>query len=254
MARPGQPDGTDPLSDRGAPQLAGILALGAIAWIVAYWMWPTGGAQEPQTSMSRATDADLTDPSVDDPNGVELMLPEPQPDPDPVPDPDPEPDNQGDTDAQADDTGEGDGEGAAIEPPTYRIHTVAAGGETLQDISRIYYNTTSKWRAIARMNGHSVDPNRLFPGTEGKVPRDPDNVQGLPMDDELPPAEPEVEYTEYIVSRNASLWTIAKSLYGSGVKWTVIRDANRDLVGSEGGLLRPGMVLRIPPPSGDAGG
>ncbi|MEM1423328.1 MAG: LysM peptidoglycan-binding domain-containing protein [Planctomycetota bacterium] len=100
------------------------------------------------------------------------------------------------------------------------------------------------------MNGHAVDPNRLLPGTEVKVPRDPDNVQGASMDDGEPDPEPETTHTDYIVSKDDSLWTIAKALYGSGVKWTVIRDANRDLVGDQGQRLRPGMVLKIPPPPG----
>ncbi len=230
------------MSDRGAPKIAGLLALGAVVWVIAFWVWPNGDAAEPPTSLTQAG------PGTE-PVGVPHESPGEHDPVDPVPvvsiDPgiDDQPGNEGDDSSNG------------VEPPIYRIHVVEPGGQTLQEISKQYYGTFNYWRAIARMNGHSVDPNRLLPGTEVKVPRDPENVQGLSSDDEgdpdLPAPEPETQYTEYIVSRNDSLWTIAKALYGSGVKWTVIRDANRELVGNEGQKLRPGMILRIPPPPGN---
>ncbi|GAB4546958.1 MAG: hypothetical protein Tsb0013_06300 [Phycisphaerales bacterium] len=235
------------MSDRGAPHLAGVLALGAIAWIVGYWLWPTPSPENPATSITKTpsqsgpgTESDgVSDPvkPVDLQTGVETTTP------DWVTAVDPD-------DAQPEVT---ETTPPGVEPPTYRIHIVAPGGETLQQISKRYFGTFDEWRAIARMNGHSVDPNRLTPGTEVKVPLDPDNVQGTPVDPDgdTPDPEPETQYTEYIVSRNDSLWTIARALYGEGTKWTVIRDANREIVGDQGERLRPGMVLKIPPPPGD---
>lgn len=231
------------MSDRGAPHFAGLLALILVVWIAFYWLTPRPGSSppEPDVSINRGGEPDdaSSDESIDDQS--EDAIPTPVDD---------DPTDAADNPDQAD-----DGHRLTVEPPTYRIHVVAPGGETLQDIAKRYYGSYARWRAIARANGHSVDPNRLLPGTEVKVPLDPDNVQGLPLDDDGgaidPDPEPEVAYTEYIVSRNDSLWTIAKALYGSGAKWRVIRDANRDLVGEEGEKLRPGMVLRIPPPPGN---
>jgi len=51
---------------------------------------------------------------------------------------------------------------------------------------------------------------------------------------------------EVVVARGASLWRIARRLYGSGVAYTVIFAANRDRI-RDPDLIYPGQVFAIPP-------
>jgi nucleoid-associated protein YgaU len=234
------------MSDRGAPQFAGILALLAIVFVVVYWIVPAGDPRPP-------IDVEPASTSTDDPPAIDESDDEPVDDPTPDPAPVETLDDE-DLAALDDDAGEGDADDApAVVAPVFREFTIRPPGMTLEEVSLEVYGTRRHWRAIARMNGHSLDPNRVRPGQVIKIPRDPENVQGVPAEgaDEGDTPAPEPAYTEYIVSRDDTLWDIAKALYGSGVKWTVIRDANRELVGDDGSRLRAGMVLRIPPPQGD---
>lgn len=52
--------------------------------------------------------------------------------------------------------------------------------------------------------------------------------------------------TAYTVVKGDCLWNIAKKFYGSGSKYTVIYNANRDVVGGNPNLIYPGQVLTIP--------
>lgn len=51
--------------------------------------------------------------------------------------------------------------------------------------------------------------------------------------------------TTYTVRKGDSLYSIAKSVYGTSSSWTKIRDANLAIVG-EKGIVKEGQVLRIP--------
>jgi len=95
------------------------------------------------------------------------------------------------------------------------------------------------------------------PGVEG---HDADRSWGAPASGDHPLAssvradpdplaapEPEPQPRRYVVQANDSLYSIARDLYGRGTLWRRIRDANRDLVGSDGELIRPGQTLIIPP-------
>lgn len=50
----------------------------------------------------------------------------------------------------------------------------------------------------------------------------------------------------YTVVKGDCLWNIAKKFYGDGSKYTVIYDANKDVVGGNPNLIYPGQVLTIP--------
>lgn len=50
----------------------------------------------------------------------------------------------------------------------------------------------------------------------------------------------------YTVVRGDCLWNIAKRFYGNGAKYTVIYNANRDVIGGNPNLIYPGQVLTIP--------
>jgi LysM repeat protein len=56
------------------------------------------------------------------------------------------------------------------------------------------------------------------------------------------PSSPE----KYTVVKGDCLWNIAKKYYNDGSKYTVIYNANKDIVGANPNLIYPGQVLTIP--------
>ena len=50
----------------------------------------------------------------------------------------------------------------------------------------------------------------------------------------------------YTVVKGDCLWNIAKKFYGNGSKYTLIYNANKDVVGGNPNLIYPGQVLTIP--------
>jgi nucleoid-associated protein YgaU len=50
----------------------------------------------------------------------------------------------------------------------------------------------------------------------------------------------------YTVRPGDSLSKIAKALLGDAKKWRQLYEANKDVVGSNPDLIRPGQVLKIP--------
>lgn len=50
----------------------------------------------------------------------------------------------------------------------------------------------------------------------------------------------------YTVAKGDCLWNIAKKFYGNGSKYTVICNANQDVIGGNPNLIYPGQVLTIP--------
>jgi nucleoid-associated protein YgaU len=54
------------------------------------------------------------------------------------------------------------------------------------------------------------------------------------------------EVNTAIVSRGDSLWRISRRVYGSGMRYTVIYDANEDQIRNRD-LIYPGQVFVLPP-------
>lgn len=48
----------------------------------------------------------------------------------------------------------------------------------------------------------------------------------------------------HTVRTGDSLWTIARTVYGSGSKWTLLYDANRELI-QDPSRIYPGQVLTL---------
>jgi len=53
--------------------------------------------------------------------------------------------------------------------------------------------------------------------------------------------------SNYTVQPGDTLYSIAQRAYDDGNKWQIIYDANKQVIGSDPNLLRPGEVLYIPP-------
>ena len=230
----------------GVSRLPWLILFLVVLWIVVFWMTPAQSTPQDEDVRIRfdALDAASLQQTRAD-REVEIVRVEPAP---PVDDrlerlsvfEEVMPEELGD---------EGETGDLRIIPPTSRVY-VSQEGETMQSISQKFYGTPAHWRAIARMN--NVDPNRLRPGTRLLIPVDPRNVQGLPVEEvaeateDAPPAPPpEPAYTEYIVVSGDTLSGISRALYGRASLWMRIRDANPDI---DPNRLRPGTVLKIPPP------
>jgi nucleoid-associated protein YgaU len=62
-----------------------------------------------------------------------------------------------------------------------------------------------------------------------------------------PPApEPEPQFESYVVQPGDSLSRIALRFYGKSSLWSLIFEANQNILSSPG-LIRPGQELKIPP-------
>lgn len=126
-------------------------------------------------------------------------------------------------------------------PPTFDLYPIEPG-DTAQSISRKRWGTSAHWRAVLRANP-LTDFSRIKPGQTIKVPRDPDNVQGVVV-------EPETDaFVEYTVAPGDTLSAIAAARYGKSSLWRRILDANRDKLNDDATNLRPGMKLKVPSPT-----
>ncbi len=132
----------------------------------------------------------------------------------------------------------------AVVPPQFTEHTVQRG-ETFASIARKYYGNSRLSGAIARANPF-VDPERLRPGRVIRVPKDPDNIQGVPAEPPTPQPPATATYSEYTVQRGDTLSGIAQRLYGDPSLASIIYQANRSSLRSEDDI-KIGQVLKIPP-------
>ena len=255
-----------------ATRIALLLLLVLIAWMLGYWLTPPGPAAS--TDRHRAGGAgpavtfdpidSLAPGVVDAEHGVSPGVPgSAEQDP---------PAGEGGANASRPATGVSDGaeEGSVeqapvgtgvtpedtaapeIIPPEFILHTVVSG-DTPNSISQQYYGTSRRWDAILRANPMQDLHRRLRVGMVIRVPKDPDNVQGVPRDggETGGGSAPELEYLEYRVKSGDTLTEIAQTIYGRASFWTLIRDANPE-VGRDGTRLRSGMTLHIPPkPAGE---
>ena len=151
----------------------------------------------------------------------------------------------------------GAGGGVRVIPPEFDSYVVREG-DTPNRISRRLYGTDRYWSAILRANPLRDLHRGLRVGMTIRVPRDPENVQGVVVDSAGERVEGQGDsggageaggpaFVEYTVRRGDTLTEIAARVYGSASRWTLIRDANRDKTGPDGTRIRPGMVLRLPP-------
>ncbi len=91
---------------------------------------------------------------------------------------------------------------------------------------------------IEAVLGQLIAQNRRFLAAAEAPPIEP------PI--EPPPEPPPADVETYTVQPGDSLSKIALRFYGKASLWPLIFEANRDVLDSPG-LIRPGMVLKIPP-------
>ncbi len=131
------------------------------------------------------------------------------------------------------------------------VHVVEKG-DTLGEISKLHYGTTTKWKDIVKANP-GIDAEALKVGTRLILPGKPVADAGSkPHGDATrpapaagtPAAAPELASGEYYtVQKGDLLATIAKKQLGSAARWQEILDANP---GINPNNLRLGQKLRLP--------
>ncbi|MCE7973575.1 MAG: LysM peptidoglycan-binding domain-containing protein [Leptolyngbya sp. PLA1] len=207
----------------GSARLATGLLLLAGLWIFVYWWWPsappvTFAGPETSGAAEHVQRPDGESPPAPEGGSQAPEVPAPEPSraerPEPVP--------------------------PAVIPPEFFDHTVAKG-ETLEDISKRYFGTTRHAGAIARSNP-LLSPANIREGRVIRVPRDPENIQGIPTVPEAPaPAG-----RTYVVKAGDSLSKISKAMYGTTRHARLIFEANRDQLKDEDSISL-GQTLVIPP-------
>jgi LysM repeat protein len=168
-----------------------------------------------------------------------------------------------------------------VEKPRFRDYTIRKGDTSFEAIAaRPEVYGDRRLASALRDANPFVSPDRLMVGrTVIRVPIDPANVSGrvvtLPpprspdvvvkppaLPDRAPPAvkppaAPVVPAagpvvpaaaptTVYVVAGGDTLSGIAKKHYGKSALWTIILDANQDVL-DDPAKLKAGMKLRIPP-------
>lgn len=122
----------------------------------------------------------------------------------------------------------------------YRFYTWQSG-DTWQSVADRYYADAGGLERLQRANeGRS----RMAPGERILVQAvDLDAAQGTSPAAARPARAGSA--TTYVVEDGDSLWVIADRVYGQGIRWKEIFEANRDQLASKDDL-RVGQVLRIP--------
>ena len=105
-------------------------------------------------------------------------------------------------------------------------------GDSLFSIAQQAYGDGNQWQRIYDANKQVIgdDPNLIRPGEVLYIP-------------ELVPTPG----SNYTVQPGDSLFSIAQQAYGDGNQWQKIYDANKQVIGNDPNLIRPGEVLYIPP-------
>jgi LysM repeat protein len=107
-------------------------------------------------------------------------------------------------------------------------------GDTLSSIAQQAYGDSNQWEVISNAN-NITDPNLIYAGQVLYIPT-------------LTSASP-TPGSNYTVQQGDTLSEIAQKAYGDANQWQTIYNypANKQVIGSNPNVLRPGEVLFIPP-------
>ena len=104
-------------------------------------------------------------------------------------------------------------------------------GDTLSAIASRLYGNAGKYPVIFEANLEVIkDPNLIYPGQILRIIKPP--VGQAPSD-------------TYTVKPGDTLSKIAKQFYGDARKYSIIFEANRDIL-KDPNIIHPGQILRIP--------
>jgi nucleoid-associated protein YgaU len=136
---------------------------------------------------------------------------------------------------------------AKVIPPEFTEHIVQKN-ETFESIAKKYFGAKASGSIIAKANPF-MDPRRLRPGRVVRIPRDPNNIQGIavptPAQPEETPASVPTGPRTYVVVAGDTLSKISAKMYGESRHADEIFGANRGQLADEHSLSI-GQVIIIP--------
>ena len=125
------------------------------------------------------------------------------------------------------------------------IYTVEKG-DSLWKIAAKFYGQGSSWRRIYEDNKLVIKtPSRLYKGQQLIIRLTTTTAAYVPETADSTPNSDVLEGTAYRIQPGDRLWTIARRAYGSGKLWTIIYEANRDVI-IDPEHIRSGQTIRIP--------
>ncbi len=222
-----------PMDDRSSKLYFGFCML-VLIWIGVYWAWEPDKSTNPKISIAQPRQPIALSPEPT-PTTFEPTTPESSPQEQPQ-------EQQTLTLPIVPPTSK-----PTLTPPQFTTHTIKQG-QVLQDIAEIYYGQTNMWHVIARANP-TVDPLKLRAGRTLRIPKDPNNIQGLvqfPVGSSSDNPTPESQTVEYLVQPGDSLSKIAQNYYGSARHADFIYQSNRDTLRSMDAIA-VGQTLKLPP-------
>ncbi len=207
------------MQDQATRIAVGLVLLVAL-WIGVYWWWPAGtdsgvSVAPPEKA---ASGANSVKPAPPTPPKIE---PKVEPRPPAVEAPPAKP--------------------IAVVPPEFQEYTLRSG-DTYSTISLRFYGTSAYASAIGKANP-LLSPSNLRAGRVIRVPKDPKNIQGVPV---KAGSGPQTAFSEYVVESGDTLSRIAATVYGESKLASLIFEANRDQLKDEDSL-KVGQRLKIPP-------
>ncbi|MFH1797945.1 MAG: LysM peptidoglycan-binding domain-containing protein [Candidatus Omnitrophota bacterium] len=122
--------------------------------------------------------------------------------------------------------------------------------DTLKSIARKQLGGTHRWKYLYEFNKERIEnPDSLEPGTVIIIPVEQEAKQEMKqeMQNETPQevVAPFSAAREYVISKNDSLWKIAKKHLGDGKRWGEIYELNKDKIKNPDKLI-PGTKILIP--------
>lgn len=118
-------------------------------------------------------------------------------------------------------------------PPSEEIteYYTVQPGDTLSEIANRLYGNAGKYPVIFEANREVIkDPNLIYPGQILRI---------------IKPPAVQATSDNYTVKPGDTLSKIAKEFYGDARKYSIIFEANRDILKNPN-IIQPGQKLRIP--------
>jgi len=129
-------------------------------------------------------------------------------------------------------------EGLASLPAVYKVQK----GDHLWKIAEKFYQSGYNWVDIAKAN-NLINPDLISVGQELKIPS---TEAKLITVREASGEEKTISSSKHTVKEGDWLSKIALRAYGDMFAWEKIYEANKEVIGSNPHLIKPGQVLIIP--------
>ena len=137
-------------------------------------------------------------------------------------------------------------EGGKVIPQGLPVTHTVAKGEHLWGISEKYYGNGYNWPDIAQAN-NITNPGIIVTGQELTIPKVALRVSSRVVSAQtIQPTQQTITGSSYTVIKGDNLWNIAVRAYQDGYAWPSIYESNKELIGSNPGVIEVGMVLILP--------